>query len=63
MALVATINVLGTKFGGQVQLAGTVLKVGALAAMIVLPFALGKASSFRLTLVWPSAFDAGSLRG
>lgn len=63
MALVASINVLGTKFGGQVQVAGTVLKVGALAAMIVLPFILGKASLSRLTPVWPSALDGGFLQG
>ncbi len=38
MVLVTVINVIGTRVGGQVQVAGTVLKVGALGAMIVVPF-------------------------
>jgi APA family basic amino acid/polyamine antiporter len=43
MVLVAVINVIGTRVGGQVQVAGTILKVGALGAMIVAPFLMGEA--------------------
>lgn len=43
MVLVTVINVIGTRVGGGVQVAGTVLKVGALGAMIVAPFLLGQA--------------------
>jgi APA family basic amino acid/polyamine antiporter len=48
-----TVNVIGTRFGGRVQVVGTALKIGALVAMIVLPFALGKADPKLLTPVSP----------
>ena len=57
--LVATINVLGTRHGGRVQVVGTGLKVGALLAMIVLPFALGKVNPALLTPVWPASPSLG----
>lgn len=60
---VATVNVLGTKVGGSVQVVGTFLKVGALATMIVLPFLLGKASPALLTPFWPEAIDQKFLLG
>lgn len=53
MAVVAVINVLGTKAGSGVQVVGTALKVGALASMIVLPFLLGQTNPANLTPVWP----------
>ncbi len=53
MATVAAINVIGTRVGGGVQVAGTLIKVSALAVMIVLPFALGKADPARLTPIGP----------
>src|SRR5207253_648436 len=57
MSAVATINAIGTKVGGSVQVVGTVVKVGALVAMMVLPFALGQASVARLSPVRPEAID------
>ena len=51
---VAAINVIGTRIGGGVQVVGTVLKVGALATMIVLPFVMGKVNPALLTPVWSS---------
>src|SRR5436305_11785787 len=53
MATVAAINAVGTKQGGRVQVVGTALKVGALLAMIVLPFALGRADAANLSPTWP----------
>jgi APA family basic amino acid/polyamine antiporter len=63
MAIVAAVNVAGTIWGGRLQVVGTVLKVGALGAIIVLPFALGKADASRLTPVWPEQFDFSLIRG
>jgi APA family basic amino acid/polyamine antiporter len=63
IGLVATVNVVGTKVGGSVQVAGTFLKVGALAAMILLPFWMGKASPSLLTPFWPQTFDQEFLLG
>jgi amino acid transporter len=63
MSLVAIINVVGTRLGAGVQVAGTVLKLGALSAMMVLPFVLGQASTSRLSPMWPQAIDASFLKG
>lgn len=59
MGTVAAINVIGTRVGGGVQVAGTVVKVSALALMIVLPFALGKADPARLTPIGPPSSSGG----
>ncbi len=59
----AVVNVIGTKVGGGVQVVGTVLKVGALASMIVLPFAMGKVDPTLLTPIWPSTPDWGLFGG
>jgi amino acid transporter len=59
MALVGFVNVLGTRWGGGLQVVGTVLKVGALLTMIVLPFVLQRASATNLTPVWKP--QAGAL--
>lgn len=59
MATVAAINVIGTRVGGGVQVAGTALKVSALGLMIVLPFAIGKADPARLVPVWAPAGSSG----
>ena len=61
--LVAVINVLGTKAGGGVQVVGTVLKVGALASMMVLPFLLGQVRPSLLTPIWPAAPGWGIFTG
>ena len=61
---VATINIVGTKVGGSVQVAGTVLKVGALVTLIALPFLIrGQAHLDNLRPVWPERFDADLLKG
>ncbi len=57
------INVIGTKAGGWVQVLGTALKVGALVAMMVLPFFMGKVDTGLLTPVWPQAWDGALFKG
>ena len=53
IAVVTVVNVLGTRWGGRLQVFGTALKVGALGAMIVLPWVLGKVHVPNLSPVWP----------
>ena len=40
-----TVNVLGTRRGGTLQVVGTVLKVGGVAISMALPFVLGQGAS------------------
>ena len=61
--LVAVINVIGTRAGGGVQVVGTALKVGALVAMIVLPFIVGGLNPALLTPVWPTTPPSWDLFG
>lgn len=63
MAAVAFVNVLGTKVGSGVQVVGTALKVGALVAMIVLPFTMGEAHVSNLSPFWPVKVDGDLFRG
>jgi APA family basic amino acid/polyamine antiporter len=63
IAVVTTINVLGTLLGGGVQVVGTVLKVGGVIALITLPFIVGGADSSRLSPVWPPAFNTSLVSG
>jgi APA family basic amino acid/polyamine antiporter len=52
-----TINVVGTRLGGWVQVAGTLLKVLALVSMIILPFWLGKIDPKLLTPIGSKSYD------
>jgi APA family basic amino acid/polyamine antiporter len=63
MIAVAVINVVGTRASGWVQVVGTVLKLGALATMMILPFVLGKASVSNLSPMWPSQVDGSLFAG
>ncbi len=60
IAVVTAVNVLGTRLGGALQVAGTVLKIGGLAVLFALPFVLSSGSVSNLTPVWPSV-GGGSL--
>ena len=53
LAVVTTVNVLGTAWGGRLQVAGTVLKVGGVLALLGLPFVLGGHDAANLAPVWP----------
>jgi amino acid transporter len=61
IALVTAVNVLGTRRGGTLQVIGTVLKVGGLAVLMMLPFLLGAGTLANLRPVWPSATTSGSI--
>jgi amino acid transporter len=60
IAVVTVVNVLGTRKGGTLQVAGTVLKVGGVGVLIALPFLLGEGTVANFTPVWPAA-AAGSV--
>jgi amino acid transporter len=57
---VTTVNVVGTRRGGALQVVGTFLKVGGVMVLIALPFILGAGRLSNLTPLWPSA-GAGSI--
>ena len=59
IAVVTTVNVLGTALGGYLQVAGTALKVGGVVGLIALPFLVGGGDAANLAPVWPSTFSWG----
>jgi APA family basic amino acid/polyamine antiporter len=61
MATVAIINITGTRNGGGVQVVGTVIKLAALSAMIILPFVMGRTHVSNLSPVAPSGQSADML--
>jgi basic amino acid/polyamine antiporter, APA family len=63
IAVVATVNVLGTVLGGRLQVAGTVLKVGGVCSLIALPFLIGGGDASHLAPVWPETFAFSLLGG
>jgi APA family basic amino acid/polyamine antiporter len=60
---VTAVNVIGTRWGGALQVLGTVLKVGGLAALFALPFLLGTGSPANFTPVWPGAVGGSLFTG
>lgn len=63
IAAVVTVNVLGTRRGGALQVIGTVLKVGGVATLILLPFLLRRGSVMNLSPVWPAAVETSIFSG
>src|SRR5439155_9009000 len=63
IALVTTVNVLGTRRGGALQVIGTVLKVGGVAVLMALPFGLGAGTVANFEPVWPTAVGASIFTG
>ncbi len=61
IAVVTTVNVMGTRRGGTLQVAGTVLKVGGVAILMALPFVLRQGSLANMTPVWPGAVSGGTI--
>ena len=51
---VTAVNVIGTRWGGALQVVGTALKVGGLAVLFALPFLLGQGTPANLAPLWPS---------
>jgi amino acid transporter len=54
--IVTAVNILGTAWGGRLQVAGTALKVGGVLSLIALPFVLGGGDPSRLSLAVPRGF-------
>jgi amino acid transporter len=63
IALVTLVNVAGTRHGGMLQVVGTVLKVGGVAAIFALPFLLGGGSVANLSPVWPAVAPGAIFAG
>lgn len=58
IGVVAAVNIVGTAWGGRLQVAGTALKVGGVLTLIALPFVVGGGDSARLSLAVPPGFHA-----
>jgi basic amino acid/polyamine antiporter, APA family len=63
IALVTVVNVIGTRWGGTLQIFGTVLKVGGVMVLIALPFVLGRGTIANLSPMWPSAVHGSIFTG
>jgi amino acid transporter len=61
IAVVTTVNVLGTRRGGALQVVGTALKVGGIAVLIALPFLLGGGSAANLSPMWPTSQSSSTI--
>jgi amino acid transporter len=61
IAVVTTVNVLGTRRGGALQVIGTALKVGGIAILIALPFLVGGGSGANLSPMWPTSWETSAL--
>jgi APA family basic amino acid/polyamine antiporter len=57
IALLATINILGTRWGGSVQNVATLIKAGFVALLAALPFIAIRSEPFDLGALWPTAVD------
>lgn len=55
--LLAVINILGVRLGGEVQVVFTGLKIAALVGVILVGIYLGTGDRLALTPVWPTSFD------
>jgi basic amino acid/polyamine antiporter, APA family len=63
IAAVTTVNVLGTRSGGTLQVIGTILKVGGIGMLMAMPFLLGHGSVANLSPIWPSAMNGSVFTG
>jgi len=63
IAIVSTVNVLGTRMGGTLQVLGTILKVGGIGVLMVLPFIFGRGSVENMSPLWPKAMDGSIFTG
>jgi amino acid transporter len=63
IAIVTIVNVVGTRTGGALQVAGTIIKVGGIAFLMILPLALGAGTATNLTPFWPSTSGGSIFRG
>jgi basic amino acid/polyamine antiporter, APA family len=59
----ATINIIGTRWGGAVQNVTTLIKAAFVAFLAVLPFVAIETQDVHLERLWPTALGAGLLAG
>ncbi len=63
IATVTTVNILGTRGGGALQVLGTALKVGGIVALMFLPLMIHRGSIGNLSPFWPSSLNGSLFTG
>jgi amino acid transporter len=63
IVLLATVNIIGTRWGSAVQVVTTAIKAGFLVFLAVLPFLAAGRQPLDLSPLWPAAMQAGLLAG
>ena len=63
IALLAAINILGTRWGNRVQNIATVIKIGSIMFLAALPFVAARAESFPMGPLWPGREQPGMFVG
>ncbi len=63
IALVTTVNILGTRRGGTLQVLGTALKVGGIVALVFLPLLIHQGSVGNLSPIWPASLNRSLFTG
>jgi amino acid transporter len=63
IAVVTGVNILGTRRGGALQVLGTVLKVGGVLVLMLLPFLLSRGSSANFSPAWPAVMRGSLFTG
>jgi amino acid transporter len=63
IAVVTAVNIMGTRRGGTLQVIGTVLKVGGVASLMLLPLLIRRGSADNLAPIWPATLDGSVFTG
>jgi amino acid transporter len=63
IAIVTTVNILGTRRGGALQVFGTVLKVGGVLVLMALPFLLARGSLRNMSPILPAVAGSSLFAG
>jgi amino acid transporter len=63
IAIVTTVNILGTRRGGALQVFGTVLKVGGVLALMLLPLLIHRGSLANVSPLWPETLHRSLFTG
>ncbi len=63
IALLGTINILGTRWGNRVQNVATIIKIGSVVFLAMLPFIAVRAEPIELGPLWPSDYQPGLVVG
>jgi amino acid transporter len=63
IAAVTAVNILGTRRGGTLQVVGTVLKVGGVIALMILPFVIQRGGLGNFSPFWPETLSGSLFTG